>query len=573
MRIYWDVPIEMDDGLVLRADLFLPVEEGRYPVILSMGAYGKGLAMQEGFPSAWNIMIEKFPEVAAGSTNKYQNWEVVDPEKWVPDGYACLRIDSRGSGRSPGYFDSQSAREIRDLYDCIEWAAVQDWSSGKVGMNGISYFAQNQWYVAKHQPPSLAAICVWEGFADLYRECCYTAGILNEMVANTVEMQMNTVQYGRGVNGPRSAVTGQLVCGDVTLSEEELARNRFPIRKLIAEHPFADEWYAERSADFAKTIVPLLTAGNWGGQPLHTRGNVEGFVRAASSQKWLEMHGYEHWVSFYTDYGIDLQKRFFGHFLKGEPTGWLKQPRVQLQIRHPGDTFVQRMEQEWPLARTNWTKFYLHADGGLVVDEPDSGAPKRLAFEALGKGLHFTTPPLAAPMEITGPSAAKFRISSSTENADLFLVLRVFDPAGKEVLFRGALDPKTPVAQGWLRASRRKLVPELSEVYRPYHAHDEDELLTPDVPVDLDIEIWPTSIVVPAGHRLALSILGRDFEHDEAPSGLSNMKFAMKGCGPFTHNDPADRPVDVFGGTTTLHFDDGARPYVLLPVIPAAAGA
>src|SRR5437763_16596282 len=88
MRIDWDVPITMDDKLVLRADVFRPLTEGRYPVILSYGPYAKGLAFQDGYPSAWQRMIAEHPDVAYGSTNQYPNWEVVDPEKWVPDGHA-----------------------------------------------------------------------------------------------------------------------------------------------------------------------------------------------------------------------------------------------------------------------------------------------------------------------------------------------------------------------------------------------------------------------------------------------------------------------------------------------------
>ena len=85
MRIEWDMPIRMDDSLVLRADVFRPVPEGRYPVILSYDPYGKGLAFQDGYKTAWEIMARDNPDSIAGSSNKYQSWEVVDPEKWVPD--------------------------------------------------------------------------------------------------------------------------------------------------------------------------------------------------------------------------------------------------------------------------------------------------------------------------------------------------------------------------------------------------------------------------------------------------------------------------------------------------------
>jgi predicted acyl esterase len=187
----------------------------------------------------------------------------------------------------------------------------------------------------------------------------------------------------------------------------------------------------------------------------------------------------------------------------------------------------------------------------------------------MGDGLTFLTPPLTEETEITGPIAARLTVSSTTADADLFLVVRVFSPDLKEIVFQGAIDPHTPVAQGWLRASHRKLDPELSQPWRPYHTHDETQPLTPGVPVTLDIEIWPTSIVAPAGSRIALSVRGRDYEYGGASGGkLSNFKNELKGCGPFLHDDPVDRPPAIFAGTTTLHFGAGNAAYLLLPVIP-----
>ena len=93
MQIDWDAPVEMDDGVVLRADIFRPPGGGKYPVILSYGPYAKGLAFQEGYKANWARLTRAAPEVLAGSSNKYQVWELVDPEKWVPDGYACVRVD------------------------------------------------------------------------------------------------------------------------------------------------------------------------------------------------------------------------------------------------------------------------------------------------------------------------------------------------------------------------------------------------------------------------------------------------------------------------------------------------
>ena len=567
MRIDWNVPITMDDGLVLRADIFRPVKDGKFPVILSYGPYAKNLAFQDGYPSAWQRMAEKHPDVTAGSSNLYQSWEVVDPEKWVPHDYACMRVDSRGTGCSAGFIDHFSPRETQDFYDCIEWAGAQPWSNGKVGLNGISYYGINQWHVASLQPPHLTAMCIWEGAADWYRDMTHHGGILSTFWENWYDMQVKTVQYGAGERGKRSRVHSELVCGPETLSDEELAKNRADFGAEIVSHPLDDEYHKARSPKWDKIITPLFSAANWGGQGLHPRGNFEGFVRSASKQKWLEAHGIEHWTHFYTDYGREQQLRFFDYFLHGKQDAWAKQPKVLLQVRHI-DKFEPRAEAEWPLKRTRWTKFYLDPASMTLTTKKPSGVTQ-LKFAAMGDGLTFLTPPLAKETEITGPSALKLFASSSTADADFFIVLRVLTGDLKEIVFQGAIDPHTPVAQGWLRASHRKLDRKLSKPYRPYHTHDEKQPLKKEEPVELDVELWPTSIVVPAGYRIGLSIRGKDYEYGGATGGrLSNFKNELKGCGPFLHDDPRDRPPAIFSGTTSLHFGRGKTPYLLLPIIP-----
>ena len=211
MKIDWDAPIEMDDGVVLRADVFRPVADGKYPVIMSYGPYAKGLSMQEGYKSQWLRIIKAAPEVLEGSSNKHQNWELFDPEKWVPDGYVVIRVDSRGAGRSPGVIDIWSLREAQDLAQCVEWAGVQPWSNGKVGLNGISYYAENQWQCAALQPKHLAAICLWEGAADFYRDMAHHGGIFcNGFTKGWSENQVYTLQHGRGTRGFRSRMTGEI---------------------------------------------------------------------------------------------------------------------------------------------------------------------------------------------------------------------------------------------------------------------------------------------------------------------------------------------------------------------------
>jgi uncharacterized protein len=567
MLIDYHVPIPMDDGVVLRADVYRPTGEGEHPVILTYGPYAKGLSFQEAYAPQWTKMIEDHPDVARGSSNKYQNWEVVDPERFVPDGYVCVRIDSRGTGWSPGRIDVWSPRETRDIYESVEWAARQPWSNGRIGMCGISYYAINQWHVAGLQPPHLAALVAWEGAADFYRDMTYHGGIHCTFPANWYPLQVENVQYGLGDRARKNPNTGESVAGPEILSDEELTRNRADLGADIRAHPLDDEWHRARSAAWERVTTPFLSAANWGGQGLHPRGNFEAFTQAAAAEKWLEVHGDSHWSLFYTDYGIALQKRFFDHYLKGEDSGWAQEPRVHLWIRHPGERFVERYEDEWPLARTRWTKLYLDAGGRTLQTEAPSSA-SAVEYDAPGDGVDFGAT-MDRDTEITGPLAAKLFISSSTTDADPFLVVRVFDPEGEEVTFQGALDPNTPIANGWLRASHRRLDAGKTLPYRPYHTHDAIEPLTPGEPYELDVEIWPTSIVVPAGWRLVLTVRGKDYEYGgDLGEFEKTFHYAHRGVGPFRHDDPEARPPEVFGGRITIHTGGTTASHLLLPVIP-----
>src|SRR5258708_3255660 len=228
-------------------------------------------------------------------------------------------------------------------------------------------------------------------------------------------------------------------------------------------------------------------------------------------------------------------------------------------------------EDEGALAGSQWTRYFVLAHGlGLGTGAP--AVATTLNYETNGDGLTFRTPPLTTSLEITGPVAAKLWVSSETTDADLFLVLRLFDPSGTEVTFIGSNDPRVPVGLGWLRASHRKRDSMISRLYRPWHTHDEYWPLEPGEPVELDIEIWPTSIVVPAGYQLALTVRGKDYEVDGRDIALPHAPYPMKGVGPFPHIDPDDRPAAIFACPNTLHFAAGKQPYLLLPIIPVRPG-
>lgn len=568
MRIDWDVEVPLSDGTFLRADVFRPLTDGQYPVLMTHGPYAKGLHFEDGFPGAWTNLVRDHPEIARGSSTRFANWETPDPERWVPNGYICIRVDSRGAGCSPGVIDFFSPRETQDFYECIEWAGVQPWSNGKVGLLGISYYAANQWQVAALQPPHLAAIAPFEGFTDYYRDLVRHGGMLSTFMVRWYPNQVLNVQYGLGEKGRISRYAGTPIGGPETLDEEALAANRIDIKSTLLDHPLIDDYFTARTPNLSKIEVPLLSWGNWGGMGVHLRGNIEGFVRSGSRHKWLEMHGLEHWTEFYTDYGLDLQKRFFDHFLKGIDNGWDHEPPLLLQIRHV-DGFQQRKEAEWPLARTQWTRYYLEAED-LSISPDQIAAPATREFRAMQEELSFSTAPFAEETEITGPVAAKLFISSSTVDADLLLTLRLFEPQDKEVLFLGAVDPNVPLTQGWLRASHRKLDAGRSLPWRPFHSHDEVQPLEPGEVYELDVEIWPTCIVVPKGYRLKLTVSGHDFDHGLPEPMPQIYGVSQRGSSVMLHDEALDRPAEIYGGTTTVYSGGEQASYLLLPIIPAS---
>lgn len=570
LHIDFNVPIEVSDGHTLSANVYRPVGEGRYPAILTYGPYCKDLHFSEIYSSAWKSMLKDCPEIALGSSNTHQSWEVLDPELWCPFGYVIIRVDSRGAGQSPGFMDPWSSRETQDVYDCIEWAAKQPWCTGKVGMSGISYYAVNAWQVAALQPPHLAAIVCWEGFNDAYRHLGRPGGIMSEMQINWMKSQVIPVQYGRGVKGYRSRVNGLPVSGNETLSEEELLRNRIDPEQAFLEHRLLDDYYKDHSvSDYSEIKVPLLSAGNWGGQTLHLKGNIDGFVLAGSENKWLEVHGKEHWTPYYSKWGMELQKAFLDHFLKGVDNGFEKRPRVELKVRYPGDKFVSRFENEWPIARTKYAKLYFDPDSFSLTDKP-TGKKGTFTYRGMSdSGVTFLTPPMKEEVEITGHSLAKLMVASSTTDADIFLVLRLFQGDLEEITFKGSIDPNTPLAFGWLRASHRKMDGAKSTGYQPYHTHDELWPLEPGKPVDMTVEIWPTCIVIPKGYRLGLTIRGKDYVNAVAKDGRFHSSHHLRpatGVGSCYHEHPQDRPPEIFDGEVTLHFND--ETYLQVPVIP-----
>lgn len=532
-----DVAIEVRDGSRLFADVFRPDRAETVPAIMTIGPYQKD--------KVWLP-----PDDLEEEPNPYLNWETANPLWWCPRGYALVRVDARGSGTSPGASEPSSYQEALDAYDCIEWIARQPWCSGNVGTLGISYHAAFQWRVAGLQPPSLKAIIPWEGRADQYRDQAYHGGI-----------------FASGfLSAWHTRHTAHHLLGRARRDNPDAFHN--DMLWTYMRNDLDSQWWRLNSARWELIEVPMYAVGNWGGFSMHLRGSTEAYLCAASPHKKLRIHSGTHIHPFYSEEGRLDQLRFLDHWLKGIDTGIMDEPPVKLQIRTGGGRtpYEFRFEDDWPIPRTDWRRLYLRVDadadgaGVLTFDGPGPDGQVSYAAGPVSKpgprppGVSFQTDPLPADTEITGPIVLNLWISSTSEDADIFATIRNIDPAGEDVCEVGQQGGSVPcVTKGWLRASHRKLDPARSLPYRPYHAHDERWWLTPDEPVECQVEIWPTSMVFRAGHRLRLDIGPVD--------GI--------GSGPYTHvhADYHD------GARNTIYAGQGTPSYLLLPVIPPSGDA
>lgn len=536
------------DGTRLKADIFRPDAPGRFPVIMAEAPYPRYIKVQPGVDDT------------GGVGTRYQQFEQANPEYWVPRGYVYISYSSRGYQGSEGIPTVLDLKEAEDGYDAVEWAAAQPWSNGKVGLFGISYYAMFQYWVAGLTPPHLAAIVPWEGLADPYRDIAYRGGI--------------PCMFGVGF----------------ALGMQILANNPFKapnFMRAMLDHPFCDDlWnYGIRSyrtkdentpsllKDFDRIQAPMLSVGNLNDPDLHLRGNVFAFTAAGSRQKKLLLYSGTHWGSAYQPWANRTVLRFFDHYLKGVDTGLEDEPAVDVQLRTGADTFTHVYGNSWPLEDTVWTRFHLDARERSLGREEPSEESFAEAVEERDEGgssrrVTFLSPPLQEDLQVAGPVTAHLWVSSSTRDVDITVELRDFDPRGVETRFpyviAGMRDE--PVTRGWLRASHRALDPERTLPHRPWHLHAHNDWLTPGEPVALDVELWPTSMVFKAGHRIGLTVhCGPYRRRGEVYFHGRILPFLP----PVTLRASNYQAISPEAGTTRIHTGGERQSWLELPVIPA----
>jgi hypothetical protein len=476
-----DVPVVMSDGTRLRANVFRPEASGRFPVILSAHPYGKDALPRRtplGYlpPARYRFLRQTGPV----SFSAYTSWEAPDPSTWVSRGYAVVNLDLRGFGTSEGTGALLSEQEGRDVAEAIEWAAAQPWSTGKVGLNGVSYLAISQWRPAALRPRHLAAICPWEGFSDVYRDLAYPGGVRED----------GFMPFWAKMTERSGRVQGRLRDGQLA-------------------NPNFDNFWAQLAPSLEHIEVPALICGSFSDQGLHTRGAFEAFRRIGSKHRYLYTHRGGKWSTYYSSEAQSVQARFFDCFLKGEENGMRDAAPVRLEVRSRGDAVhTVRQEGAWPLSSTRWTPLYL-APGELREHPVEPSTSVRYVAPAGGMQFSLRVP---EDLELAGPMKLKLHVElSGATDSHLFIGVRKFEGA-RHVPFEGSYGfGRDVVSKGWMRLAHRRVDASRSDAYRPFHPCDVAEPLHEGEIAAVEIELLPSSTFFHRGDTLRLDVQGHWF--------------------------------------------------------------
>jgi hypothetical protein len=482
IHVDWNVPVKVRDGTTLRVNVFRPAGDAPVPVIMSAHPYGKDkIPARTKNGRGPNPQYRLFPQPHLIEISEWTSWESPDPAVWVPKGYAVINADLRGGGTSEGVDELLSDQEAEDYYDLIEWAGTQSWSTGRVGLDGVSYLAISQYKVAALRPPHLAAICPWEGFSDLYRDFARPGGVREDGFS---------IVWSKGAS--------------------KAARIKTPIRKEIVSHTERDEWYQSVSPNLERIEVPVLACGSFSDHSLHTRGSFEVFRRAGSPRKWLYTHRDGKWCAYYSKEATETRARFFDYILKGLENGWDSQPAVRLAIQERGaEPAAVLGEDSWPPKNLNWQRLWLDAETGAMTE---AGVPKQAALQSFGtrrgKAQFLWTVP--EDIDIIGHMALRLHVEvRNGDDVFLFAGMRKIH-AGVEVKFEGSYGfSGDMVSKGWQRAAHRALDERLSSPWQPVHRHLQAEPLRPGEIVPVDIALYPHATRFRKGDQLLLELRGR----------------------------------------------------------------
>jgi uncharacterized protein len=515
-----DVEVVTRDGTVLRVNVYRPCDSGRAPVLLSAHPYGKdNVPRRKGRRWRLSFQYRVMNQTGPITHSCLTSWEAPDPVWWVSQGYVVINADLRGAGTSDGVGSLLSDQEAEDIYDLVEWAGAQHWSTGNVGLLGVSYLAMSQYKAAALQPPSLKAICPWEGMTDAYRDLMCPGGV-----------------YENGFASIWAAGT------------RRVARLSTDIRKERRARPLYDEWWRSLVADLSAIEVPMLVCASFSDNNCHSRGSFRAFVDAGSTERYVYTHRGGKWETFYGEDAREAQLAFFERVLRGTTTD--PPPRVRLEVRESRERVVAvRYESQWPLADTQWRPLYLADDGKLTENVPDGEGQITFRTTRQAAAFSYTTP---VDLELTGPMALRVWVAvDGADDVNLVIGAEKWR-AGRRVDFEGSYGyGRDRVTTGWQKASLRELDHGASTDAQPVHTFANLQPLEPHEIVPVDIALGPSSTLFRAGESLRLLVAGR----------------WLTPRNPLTGQFPANyRPSPA--GDCTLYWDPDRPARLLIPAIP-----
>jgi len=544
----YDVKIPMSEGFSVTANISRSRkvdEKGeKVPVIMCAHPYNNNLTPalkttpMGGPPQQYRIIpqsggIPKF--------SKITSWESPDPNFWVPAGYAVVNMNLPGYGSSEGPPSAFSEHQGKCYYEAIEWIAKQSWCTGKVGLNGVSFLAISQFHVAACQayggpPPSLCCISPWEGLTDPYRDI-FSYGGVHESGFPT--FWWNT-EVKPAINGPED---------NFRKFEGGIATD------WLKDHQLYDDFWKAKAAKLEEITIPMLICASFSDHGLHTMGSFRAYEKAKSKHKWVYTHRTGKWVSYYSEEVQNLTKNFMDCFLKDDTSsGFLQTPPLRLEVRSKIDEIHEiRHENEWPIARTQYTKLFLG-------DEPNSLSTvqfdnnKEIEYPAKnGKALFNFK--FSEDTELSGymklrvcvEARAKRTEKKSPDDMSLFIAVNKLDQNGNSVYFNGSVGiEKDMVTRGWCKVSLRELDPDESTEWHPVQKLTSQQLLKSGEIVPVEIMLYPSSTFFATGESLQLIISGSEI----IPSP------------PYKKSERGNRDKHV------LHFGGEYDSYLLVPKIP-----
>ncbi len=541
------------DGTRLRYHVMYPAAPagGRFPVLLNHEGYAAG-------------------------TNARDNGLHLYADEILRRGYALLGVSVRGTGCSQGAFDPFEPVQARDAYDIVEWAGTTpNWSDGRVGMIGLSFGGIMQLLAAQERPPHLLAIAPSSVLVDLYRDVAFPGGILNTVFP----LAWPFIQKAPGTVGVRVPVVEDDECA-TNYVQHEIANTDYFVPKMLLDAPYADDPLSDGTSFFERSPVnglprievPTLLFGSWQDEQLMAR--VFEFLGSFGNQDrlWINLSNGHHGRDYYSPQMRELTIDFLDHFVQGIDNGFeTSQPPLSLGMETTPEVNAPSWSIDLPINfQPTPREFFLGPEGGLNASQPAAGElpdayvypmPSADVLEAGSKNaggipqtgqytwkappppigaLTYTTEPLAEDLVVAGPASLDVWLSSTADDTDLQVTVTEVRPDGME----------TYVQRGWLRASHRKLDPELSTPLRPYQTHKRADaaLLTPGEPELMRVEVFPFAHAFRAGSRLRVWI--------DAPTGRT-------GLWGFAYTpDPA---------TNTIHHDAAHPSKLVVGVIPGQA--